>query len=79
MNCFPSLSTEGPTDVEVSRLRVNPDIDCHSDEYRVYFWSLCVPGILLYVIIVPLVALFYLCKWANYVYLSSEPTVLQNN
>ena len=58
INCFPSILEEGPYDTIVYRVRINPEIICTDEKYVLYYWAMFIPGILIYVLIVPIVAVF---------------------
>lgn len=74
-----SLEESGPVDIPVSRLRIYPDIVCSGEKYTLYFYALFVPAILLYVFVIPISALYYMCKNSNMIYLSSTVNSAPNN
>ena len=79
LNCFPSLKEEGPGDTIVTRLRIYPNIMCTDDEYLNYRMFVFIPFLILYVIVIPVGALFNMYRVSRDIYLSSEPNFMQNN
>lgn len=71
IHCFSSLSDVGPIDIPVSRLRIYPNIECTGEKYTFYFYGVFIPAIILYVFVIPICALHYMCKNSNMIYLSS--------
>ena len=71
VNCFPSLEETGPYDTPIMRVRVNPEIICTDETYTLYYYAMFVPGILIYVFILPVVALYYMAKNSSVIYHSS--------
>ena len=61
VNCFPSLEQEGPFDTPVSRLRIYPSIVCTDHDYVIYSYVFRF-FIFVYVVFIPGVALYYMCK-----------------
>ena len=79
LNCFPSLTEDGPGDTIVTRLRIYPNIMCTDDEYLNYRTFVFIPFLILYVIVIPVSALWYMQRVSQDIYLSSEPNFRQNN
>ena len=77
VNCFPSLK-EFPngdttsTDVNIERLRIYPNIECDDPRYTMHKWALFVPALIFYMLVVPLGALYHMCRSSRTIYLSSE-------
>jgi len=71
VHCFTSLSDVHTNDTPVSRLRIYPNIECEGDKYTYYFYGVFIPAIIVYVFLIPISALHYMCKNSNMIYLSS--------
>ena len=71
VNCFPSLEEAGPYDTPIMRVRVNPEIICTDEKYTLYYYAMFLPGILIYVFILPMAALYYMAKNSATIYQSS--------
>lgn len=79
VNCYGSLREEGPFDEPVQRLRVYPDIECTDEKYVQYFYFCFIPGILLYVFILPGYVINQMIKHRTVIYNSSRAGFLKNN
>ena len=79
VNCFPSLEEEGPNDVPIYRVRTNPEIICTDEKYILYYYAMFVPGILIYVFIIPVVALYQMAKHSSVIYHSSQSSFKNSN
>ena len=79
INCFPSLEESGPYDTVVYRVRVNPEIICTDEKYRLYLKTMFIPGILIYVFIIPIVAMVYMAKNSSVIYHSSQSSFKNSN
>lgn len=79
VNCYGSLKTDGPFDEPVQRLRVFPNIECSDERYVQYFYFCFIPGILLYVFVLPGYVINQMIKNRAVIYNSSRAGFLRNN
>ena len=62
IDCFDSLKEDVLEDQIISRLTAYPEIDCSDPKYISYLFGMFIPGILIYVVLIPVAALYYMCK-----------------
>ena len=70
--CFDSLETAEGKDVIVPRLRMNPEVICSDSQYTLHLYGLIMPGLLLYVIVIPVLAIRRMNDKAEYIYWSGQ-------
>jgi len=69
-NCFGSLSTEGPEDEIVYRLRIAPDVVCSDSKYVMHLLVFVIPGLILYNFVIPFLAIRKMNKYGRAMYVS---------
>lgn len=72
VNCFPSLEETGPSDTPVMRLKLYPDIKCDDPKYVNYLWFCFIPGLIIYVFVIPILAAYKMMKNSSIIFFSGE-------
>ena len=68
--CFQSIRGGTEVDEVVQRLRVAPDIICSDSKFILHLFVFVLPGLLLYNVVIPILAICYMRKYAKAMFVS---------